>query len=139
MSKKVLIEVWNAEFNNNEFRYDDVSEAVKDWVKKRKEVFPKEEKLPEIYTERSYGGYEFFPNCTKNAFETAIQTLDERVASYGSDNKDVQNWLLAQDKVFTNCATGRQIPDPPTPNNARMVAKRQSLSISGGGILFYEL
>ncbi|HXM34354.1 MAG TPA: hypothetical protein VN920_04165, partial [Pyrinomonadaceae bacterium] len=50
---------------------DDGSEAVKTWIATRREIGLKEEKLPEIYTERRYGGYDFFPNCTRNAFEVA--------------------------------------------------------------------
>ena len=109
--QKDLVAVWNAEFNNESYTDDDVKEAVLAWVSERKKIFPKEEKPPEIYTERSYGGYEFFPNCTRNAFETAKETLSDRILRYGSDNKDVRDWTLAQDKVFTNCAAGRQIPE----------------------------
>ncbi len=135
--QKGLVDVWNAEFNNKEFSDDDVKDAVIEWVKRRKAVFPKEEKLPQIYTERSYGGYEFFPNCTKNAFETAAKTLDERVASHGSDNKDVQEWLLAQDKVFTNCSTGRQIPEPANEGMPEWLQKDRAYQLAAAE--FYSL
>lgn len=109
--QKALVEVWNADFNNKEYIDDDVAEAVKTWVAERKSVVENEAQLPPIYVEREYGGYDFFPNCTKSAFETATETLKSRSASYGSDNKDVKDWLAAQDKVFTNCSSGKQIPD----------------------------
>ena len=69
--QKGLIDVWNSEFNNKGFADDDVSEAVRAWVERRKEVAKDEETSPEIYTEHESGGYDFFPNCTKSAFETA--------------------------------------------------------------------
>lgn len=109
-----LVDVWNAEFNNKDFQDNEVGEAVKAWVEKRKDVAGQEEKIPEIYAERSYGGYDFFPNCTKNAFETATQTLSDRISSYGSDDKDVKAWLAAQDEVFSNCASGKQTPEAPS-------------------------
>ncbi|MEP6903499.1 MAG: hypothetical protein ABJA66_17385, partial [Actinomycetota bacterium] len=65
--QKALVDVWDAEFKNKNYEEDDISETVKNWVDKRKEVVGKEEKTPEIYVEREYGGYDFFPNCTKNA------------------------------------------------------------------------
>lgn len=109
--QKNLVEVWNADFNNQDYQTDDVAGAVKSWIERRKEVADKEDKLPEIYTEREYGGYDFFPNCTSSAFETAAKTLADRIASYGSDNKDVKDWTRAQDAVFTNCSSGKQMPD----------------------------
>ncbi|MGI8669068.1 MAG: hypothetical protein ACR2J3_04370 [Aridibacter sp.] len=108
--QKALVDVWEAYFNNTPYEKDEISESVKAWIEKRKTIIPKEEKTPEIYVERSYGGYDFFPNCTKNAFEVATQTLEKRIASYGSDNKDVKKWILAQDDVFQNCASGKRIP-----------------------------
>lgn len=112
LEQKALIEVWQAEINNRDFRDDSVDEAVKAWVAKRKGIVTKEEKLPDIYVERSYGGYEFFPNCTKNAFETAKETLSDRTTSYGSTDPHVLNWVAGQDQVFQNCSSGKRIPDP---------------------------
>lgn len=109
--QKALVDVWNADFNNRDYNDDDVSEAVKSWVEARKSVADKEEKPPQIYVEREYGGYDFFPNCTRNAFEVATETLKNRSVSYGSDNADVKDWLAAQDKVFSNCSEGKQSLD----------------------------
>jgi hypothetical protein len=111
--QKALVEVWNAEFRNERYEEDDVSETVKTWLEKRKAVVGKEDKTPEIYVEREWGGYEFFPNCTKNAFETATATLSDRIASHGSDDPNVSAWVRAQDQVFANCASGKSIPEPP--------------------------
>ncbi len=91
---------------------DDGTPAVKAWVKARKEVVGDEQKLPEIYTERQHGeGYDFFPNCTRNAFEVATETLKDRIARYGAEDKNVRTWLTTQDIVFQNCSRGAQIPN----------------------------
>lgn len=135
--QKELVDVWNADFNNEDFRDDNVNDAVKIWVEKRKKVVGKEEKTPEIYTERAYGGYDFFPNCTKSAFETATQTLSDRISSYGSDNRDVKEWLAAQDQVFTNCASGKQTPDPPNAGMIDWLQKDRAYQIAAAE--FYSL
>ncbi len=89
---------------------DNIAEAIKAWIEARKQFGPKEKKLPEIYAERQYGGYDFFPNCTRNAFEVATETLKDRVSSHGADDANVRTWLLGQDTVFQNCSAGGAIP-----------------------------
>lgn len=111
MEQKAMVDVWTAEIENKDFHDETVGEAVKAWVEKRKDVVGKEEKTPDVYVERSYGGYDFFPNCTKNAFETATETLGDRISSHGPSDPSVKNWLKAQDQVFQNCSSGKQTPD----------------------------
>src|SRR5690242_17314500 len=83
----------------------DSTEAVKAWIKARQEIFGEDQKLPQIYADREHGdSYDFFPNCTSNAFEVATETLKERAASYGAENASVKQWLDAQDTVFENCS-----------------------------------
>src|SRR3989442_1046503 len=48
--------------------------ALKSWITAQKEYLHEEE-LPELYTERRHYGYDFFPNCAKNAFRAVIQLL----------------------------------------------------------------
>ncbi len=106
--QKALIEIWEADFNLKEFEGNDVTEAVKGWLKQRASVVKNEEKLPAIYTEREYqGGYDYFPNCTKNAFEVAKETLSNRSSN---EEKDVQEWIRGQDAVFGNCLEGAELP-----------------------------
>jgi hypothetical protein len=135
--QKALVEVWRADFDNKEFQDNDVSEAVKAWVAKRRDVVGQEEKPPEIYTEREYGGYDFFPNCTKNAFETATETLADRTSSYGSDSKDVKEWVVAQDQVFQNCAGGKSIPEEPDASKAVWLQKDRAYQVAAAK--FYSL
>lgn len=106
-----LMEIWQSTIDRDYPTQDNVDEVVKVWLAKRKEVLPKEEKIPQIYVERSYGGYDFFPNCTKNAFETATETLADRISSHGPNDASVQNWLDGQDAVFKNCASGSATPE----------------------------
>jgi TolA-binding protein len=135
--QKALVEVWQADFNNKEFQDNDVSEAVKAWVAKRRDVVGEEAKSPEIYTEREYGGYDFFPNCTKNAFETAAETLADRTSSYGSDSKDVKEWVAAQDQVFQNCTGGKSIPEEPDASKAVWLQKDRAYQVAAAK--FYSL
>lgn len=135
--QKAVIEVWNADYKNRDFGDNDVSEAVKAWVKKREEVLSKEEQVPEIYVERNYGGYDFFPNCTKNAFETATETLSARIASHGSESRDVRNWLEGQDAVFTNCSSGKQMPAALSPGASQWLQKDRAYQIAAAE--FYSL
>lgn len=113
--QQALVDVWTAEIKNKDHGDDTVDDVVQAWVKKRKEVFEKEEKPPEIYVERTYGGYDFFPNCTKNAFETATETLGDRIAKHGPSDASVVNWTTAQDQVFQNCSSGKRTPDEAPP------------------------
>ncbi len=115
LEQKAIIEVWQAEIDNKDHPDNSIDEAVKAWVEKRKDVVGKEETPPAIYAERSYGGYDFFPNCTKNAFETAAETLADRSSAHGPSDANVQNWIKGQDQVFENCASGKQTPDDPPP------------------------
>lgn len=88
----------------------DQTQPLKQWIAARKEFVNTDEPTPSIYVERQHGGYDFFPNCTSNAFEVATETLRDRAARHGNDNKDVREWLEAQDTVFKNCLSGSHLP-----------------------------
>lgn len=121
--QQAIVSIWKAEIDNKDFPDDTVDEAVKLWVDQRKKVEMKEEKPPEIYTARAYGGYDFFPNCTKNAFETAAETLSDRLTSHGPSDASVVNWVTAQDQVFENCASGKRTPDEANPGSPLWLQK----------------
>lgn len=108
--QKALVELWKSDIDRNYTRTDDITPFIRAWVEKRKDVAGKEEKTPDIYAERSYGGYDFFPNCTQNAFETAMITLEERASAHGPSDASVKDWLAAQDAVFSNCSKGKRTP-----------------------------
>lgn len=88
----------------------DGQNELKAWLAARKEILKDEEEPPAIYRQGEYGGYDFFPNCTANAFEVAMETLKDRAARYGPDNANVREWLNGQDTVFQNCAEGSHEP-----------------------------
>jgi hypothetical protein len=111
--------------------------ALKNWVEARKELLKEKETLPEIYLERKDGGYDFFPNCANNAFEVATATLKDRVNSYGSDDRNVRNWMAGQDVVFENCSGGAKIPDPA--GSASPVWLRKDRDYQIAAAFFYSL
>src|SRR5262245_31998164 len=84
--------------------------AISDWISVRKEFVSENEPLPEIYSERRNQGYDFFPNCARNAFEVATETLKDRAGRYGAADRNFRQWLTAQDAVFKNCSGGSTIP-----------------------------
>ena len=135
--QQAIVEVWKADIDNRDFRDDSVDQAVKTWVEKRKDVVGKDEKTPDIYAERSYGGYEFFPNCTKNAFETAVETLTNRVSAHGPSDQNIENWIKAQDRVFENCASGKQTPDTAPVGAPEWLQKDRAYQIAAAS--FYSL
>ena len=117
---------------------DDGVAALKEWIKARKEILLDEGKLPEIYVERQHGeGYDFFPNCTRNAFEVATETLKDRATRYGPEDKHVREWLAAQDTVFKNCTAGKQIPVEPGAESPAWLRKDRDYQIAAA--YFYSL
>lgn len=135
--QKAMTEVWKAEFRNTEFRNEDVTDAVEQWKKARIDVVGDEEKLPAIYVEREYGGYNFFPNCTRNAFETAVETLNSRKISHGSDDRFVREWVAGQDKVFENCSAGASMPAAADPGMPEWLQKDRAYQLAAAS--FYSM
>jgi hypothetical protein len=111
--------------------------AIKTWIETRKLVLPEEKNPPTIYDERRHSGYDFFPNCTSNAFEVATQTLRDRVTSYGADDPNVREWLQAQDVVFKNCAEGSEAPAPAPTGSPRWLQKDRDYQTAAA--YFYSL
>src|SRR5436190_500866 len=56
--------------------------------------------------------YESFLNCQKDAFETAANTLKQRLGKFGAGSPVIKDWVQAQDEVFANCSEGTHIPQP---------------------------
>lgn len=84
---------------------------VKTWLEARKKVVAQDPAPISAYRSREKpNDYEAYLNCQKDSFDTAIATLNERIAKYGADSANVKTWLEAQDQVFSNCAGGSFIP-----------------------------
>ncbi len=117
---------------------DSTEDAVKAWVKTRKELFGDDQKLPQIYADRQNGGsYDFFPNCTPNAFEVATETLKVRAASYGAESASVKAWLETQDTVFENCSGGSHVPTQLGEESPTWLRKDRAYQIAAS--YFYSL
>lgn len=116
---------------------EDDGKAVKAWIEARKLVVGEEHEQPAIYDERRHSGYDFFPNCTRNAFEVAIQTLKDRVSSYGAEDRNVREWLNGQDVVFRNCAEGAQAPQEVSAGSPRWLQKDRDYQVAAA--FFYSL
>ncbi|HEY6805899.1 MAG TPA: hypothetical protein VI306_20125 [Pyrinomonadaceae bacterium] len=112
-------------------------DAIKAWTTARKIVLPEEKDPPAIYDQRRNSGYDFFPNCTSNAFEVATQTLKDRVASYGAEDLNVHDWLQAQDVVFKNCAQGSETPGAAPAGSPQWLQKDRDYQIAAS--FFYSL
>ncbi len=135
--QKALVALWRADIDRDFTQTDDIAETIRAWVEKRKDVVGKDEKIPDIYVERSYGGYNFFPNCSKSAFETATETLADRAGNHGPSDPNVTNWLKAQDQVFGNCSSGKQTPDDPPPGAPDWLQKDRAYQKAAAS--FYSL
>lgn len=99
---------------------------VKNWLAARKKVVAEDPAPISVYRSREKPNeYEAYLNCQEDSFETAIATLNERIAKYGADNAAVRTWLEAQDQVFSNCAGGSFIPaELPAESDTLMRADR---------------
>ncbi len=99
---------------------------VKTWLEARKKVVAQDPAPISVYRSREKPNeYESYLNCQKDSFDTAISTLNERIAKYGADNSAVRTWLEAQDQVFSNCGGGGFIPaELPPDADALMRADR---------------
>ena len=55
-------------------------------------------------------------NCPDAAFTTALDTLQNRLKTWGAGSADLQEWLRGQDTVFSNCAKPGTLPAPAQPS-----------------------
>lgn len=77
--------------------------GVDGWLEARKLVTGAPEGPPFLSTDRPSGDYATYPNCFREAFDTATATVKDRVKRYGADSPAVQAWLAGQDAVFRAC------------------------------------
>lgn len=76
-------------------------EALDIWKSARAKIV---QDKPEIEKYGHGGDYNFFPNCGSDSFANAARVLDERIAKYGANSRDVREWVNGQDAVFGNCS-----------------------------------
>src|SRR5271169_4561216 len=89
-------------------------DAVQVWLKARARIAGSGAP-PNINLYKTLGSGDYFLvylNCNDDAFLTAAKTMDDRIAKFGVKSTAVEEWVEAQDQVFTNCGEGRSIPTP---------------------------
>lgn len=57
--------------------------------------------------------YTEIPNCFRDAFDSAAETLRDRVSRYGARNPAVRAWLTTQNAVFAACSSPAAALPPP--------------------------
>jgi hypothetical protein len=83
------------------------NEAVEQWKASRAKVFAGD---PQLETEKRLpDDYFYYTSCLDDAFRTAAQTLNARIAAHGI-NDHVREWVNGQDAVFSNCSSGSRMP-----------------------------
>ena len=108
--QKALTELWKDRLGVGTSLNEE--DWVKSWLAARKRVVD-QDPAPAISVFRNRekpNEYESYVNCTKDSFDTAAATLNERVAKYGAQSVQVKTWLEAQDQVFSNCVGGSSVP-----------------------------
>ena len=109
--QKALVELWKERLGSGSDLGDEA------WIKSWRDARQRIANLPEppnisVYRNREKPNeYEAFVNCTKDSFDTAVTTLNERIKRYGPESSDVRTWVGAQDQVFANCSAGKTIPE----------------------------
>lgn len=91
-------------------------DAWKRWLDLRATVTPgkapREPSRTRVLPDSNFGGY---PNCSTGAIESAAETLENRIASFGAAHTGIRSWVAAQDVVFDNCTSGVATPAEPEP------------------------
>jgi hypothetical protein len=97
---------------------------IKSWLEARQRLpgLPEPPKIDVFRHREKPNEYDTFLNCPKDAFETAVATLNARLGSHGTDTSSVRTWVEAQDQVFSNCGEGQNIPQVLS-TNADQVAR----------------
>ena len=109
--QKELLRDWQAEYEYVDNNEPTRTAAITHWLAARKMVLATGT-APEISTDRSLNnGYNVFLNCTASAFDNATKTLAARITEHGLTDKNVNQWVLAQDQVFANCSETNTVPD----------------------------
>jgi hypothetical protein len=109
--QKALSELWKDRLNFGWTPGDE--DWIKSWFAARRKVTDQDPAPISVYRSREKPNeYEAYLNCQKDSFDTAIATLNERIAKYGAQTTAVKTWLEAQDQVFSNCGGGNFIPSP---------------------------
>jgi hypothetical protein len=109
--QKALASIWQDRLERG---FDESgNEPVKTWIAARSKV-PGAPPVAETITSRAADkdSFQHYLNCPDDAFKSAANTLNDRIAKFGANSAEVKEWLQAQDLVFKNCDQGKTIPAP---------------------------
>lgn len=105
--QQALTKLWQERLDFNQGEQENSTNA---WLDARKKI-PGVKGDPQIEVYRAESGYDYFLNCPSDAFKNAAKTLEERKTKFGVDSAELKEWIQAQDQVFSNCGSGKNIPD----------------------------
>lgn len=77
-----------------------------------------------------YQFYYGYLNCTESSFQTAASILENKIKAYGTQNPMLKDWILAQDRVFSNCSSPQQIPSPAKSTDTRLLSEDRNYQIA---------
>jgi hypothetical protein len=69
--------------------------------------------------------YQYFLNCLGDAFDTAAETLRQRIAKWHIDSANIAEWVRGQDQVFANCSGDAGMPEALTSGDPLLMADRR--------------
>lgn len=122
--QSAVVKLWNERLGvGNENGREVETGGLAAWQDARKKITGVAQ-TKEISIEREVkkDSYQYFSNCLPDAFDKATQTLNERINKFGAGSTEVKDWVTAQDKVFSNCSEGQNIPSE-APANAPQIIK----------------
>src|SRR5258705_4629514 len=113
--QEIVTELWKERLNYSGDLGD--QDWIKAWLAARQKVsgLPESPKIYVFGNREKPNEYEPYLNCQKDAFDTAIATLNQRIEKYGAD-APVRIWIEGQDQVFANCSEGQHLPSPALAN-----------------------
>ncbi len=128
--QQALQRIWNErlDFSTQNEAKDN---SIELWLAARKKVagIGADPKI-DVWRASNPKDYDYFYNCTSDAFRNATQTLQARLAKFGADSTEVKDWAQAQDQVFSNCSGGQTIPEKAAPSAAQIIQADRAYQIA---------
>ena len=106
--QKALTQLWKERLDYQWSAGDE--EWTKRWLEARQKVASGTPSISVYRSREKPNEYESYLNCQQDSFDTAVATLNDRVAKFGAQSEHVRTWVAAQDEVFSNCGGGSFIP-----------------------------
>ena len=143
--QEALLVLWNERLNPQADLWNiDVSAAVKAWSETRAQIVkvgppPQVNVFKTLEARNGLVYSQVYVNCPADAFLTAAHTLTQRFGQYGADSVELQEWVRAQDQVFSNCSGARTIPAPAAPQSSDLLQKDRAYQIAAAHFYAGEL